>query len=213
MPRTKYTKPPGPLPAIEQVQRSEFRFRNSQWDKLRKLLPSKLQELPVPSDYIVAAANESHAPTRTLKTIADAVIHETEGAIRSHLTVRSLSSEHRMPTPANVRAAIRRLRKALEPFAREWVDTVTADLIPANLDDLLAVREQELMGLKAPSKLAMLCRLVGNVVKERISAYDETISEQDTARYVDAALACGGVKHPDFAKHRDRLASLIFPKD
>src|SRR5262249_27791874 len=159
--------------------------------------------------YIDAAANRAHAPKRTLKMIADAVIHETEGAISSHLAARSLSSEHRMPTPANVRAAIRHLRKALEPFARGWVDTVTADLIPDNFDDLLAVREQELIGLKASSKLAMLCQLIGNVVKKSISAYDETISDQDIARYVDAALACGGVKHPDFAKHRDRLASLI----
>src|SRR5262249_16002090 len=140
VPRAKYTKSPGPLPTIQQVQRSKFRFRDDQRRKLAKLLPRRLALLSTPSEYMQEAAKASYPPNWRLKTIADAVIYETERAISSHLTTELLPFD-KMPTVGKVRSAIRRLRKALEPFTRGWVDTQTADLIPQDLDTKLEVRE------------------------------------------------------------------------
>jgi hypothetical protein len=117
VPRAKYTKPPGPFPAIEQIQRSTFRFRNEQWRKLAKLLPCKLAGLGVPPD----AAEKLPAK---VKTIADWVIQITEDEINSHLTANPLISEASI-TPVSVRAAIRRLREALT-VNRSWADGWTA---------------------------------------------------------------------------------------
>ena len=96
MPRARYIKPPGRLPAIEQIQRSEFRFRKDQWHTLTNLL------LGIPPNEAVMLPNK-------VKTVADWVIQLTEEAINSHLTAGALISEERV-NPANVRAAIRRLR-------------------------------------------------------------------------------------------------------
>jgi hypothetical protein len=217
VPRAKYTKPPGPLPAIDRVQRSEFRFRHDQWRKLKKLLPSELDQLAVPSNYTDETERMPHRPSRKLKTIADAVVHHTEGAISSHLTVERLYPEYRMPTAANVRAAIWRLRTALKPFVYVWVDTETADLIPAGLDDALAARERELAKLRLPPAryraLGMLCQTIQDGVKEVVAMKHATISDHNIIRYVDFALTCAAIDHPDSAKHRDRLAALVFPKD
>ena len=210
MPRVEYTKPPGPLPTIEQVRRSRFRFRGDQWRQLAKLLPSKLTTAPVESAYIDEAAKSPHVPTRMLKTIADAVVYETEGAVNSHLSL----PDGRMPTVANVLAAIRRLRTALKLM--QSVDTDTANLIPEGLDEKLLAREQELARMRLPPypsrALAMLCQTISAIVQEFATAECETVSKQDIVRYVDVALTCAGIKHPDIAKHRDRLAALVFPK-
>ena len=215
MPRTKYTKPPGPLPPIEHIQRSKFRFRNDQRRKLTNFLPSKLSSLPVPSEYVDEALNAPHAPTRTLKTIADAVIHQTEVTINLHLTGRPLIAEGRI-NPANVRAAIRRLRKALEQFTRGWVDDETAEIVPENLDAALAAREQELASLRLPPArrraLALLCQTIRIYVANVVSAKGATISAQNVLKYIDFALTCAGIDHPAFAKHRHRLAALVFPE-
>jgi hypothetical protein len=216
VPRAKYAKPPGQLPAIEHVQRSKFRFRNSQWDRLRKLLPSKLEALSVPFDYI-DAAEASHPPKRPLKTIADVAIHETEGAINSHLTAQLLFSESgKMPTVAKVRAAIRRLRKALEPFTRGWVDIETADIVPSGLDAALAAREQELAKPLPPTHrrtLALLCQAIRAIVTELVCANSASMSEQNVIRYIEFALTCAHIDHPDFTKYPDRLAAIVFPKN
>src|SRR5262249_13330546 len=149
-------------------------------------------------------------------TIADAVVYETEGAIASHLTTVLLPSD-RTPKVANVRAAIRRLRKALEPFTRGWVDGETADIVPAALDAKLAARDQELTKLRSPSAqrraLAMLCQSIEVLVRQFASAKGERISKEDTLRYIDAALNFAQIEHPSLSKHRDRLAALVFPPD
>ena len=210
MPRAKYTKPPGPFPAIEQIQRSNFRFRADQRRRLNSLLPSKLSESPVPSDIRDEAAKMPHRPK--VQTIADVVLHDTEALINSYLTARRIATGRN--SPANVRAAIRQLREALKPFGRGWVDTETADIVPADLDNKLAAREQEIASTRFASvqreNLAILCQAIGEVV---ISANGGIVREQDIIQYIDAALTCARIKHPDFAKHRDRLAMLVFPKD
>jgi hypothetical protein len=216
VPRAKYTQPPGPLTAIEQIHRSTFRFRGDQWRKLVGLLPRELTRLPVPAGYIRKAAEAPHAPNRTLKTIADAVVYITEAAISSHLTAHRLPSD-KMPRKANTRAAIRRLRKALEPFTRGWVDEETADIVPADLDAKLAVRDQEIAKLRLPPLsrrlLQYLCQHISSKVDKIVCAKGAKINNHSLIRYIDFALTCAGIEHPNFPKHRDRLSALIFPQD
>ena len=207
MPRTKYTKPPGPLPAIEEVQRSHFRFRDNQWRELTKLLPCKLVGLGVPPDAA------STFPEK-VKTIADCVIQATEDEINSHLTAGPVFSEG-LFTPARVLAAIRKLREALKPFERGWVDDETADVVPAGLHAKLVAREQEIVRMRLPPlrqrALALLCQRIAVHVRQYASVNGEIISDQDLIGFVDAALNCAHINHPSLSKHRDRLASLIFP--
>jgi hypothetical protein len=190
VPRAKYIKPPGPLPSIGQVQRSRFRFREDQWRKLKKLLPERWASLPIPSAYIEKAATAQHPPKRTLKTVADVVIHETEGAISSYLTHNQLISEYGMPTPARVRAAIRCLRQALKPFVREWVDTETAVLIPIGLDDALAAREQEIAGQRLTPRraLALLCQAICKMLASACDLLDRIASIPGLS---EPSLHCG----------------------
>jgi hypothetical protein len=209
VPRTKYTKPPGPLPAIEQIQRSNFRFRHSQWRELTKLLPSKLADLGVPPDAVASLPKK-------VKTMADWVVQETENAINSYLTTSPLSSTSPI-NRANVRAAIRGLRKALKLFVLGWVDSETTDLIPGDLDTKLAARDEEIARMRLPSAqqraLAKLCQFIEVFVRQFVSANGERISEEDTLRYVDASVTFARIKHPSITKHRDRLAALVFPKN
>jgi hypothetical protein len=209
VPRAKYTKPPGPLPAIEQIPSSTFRFRSDQWRKLTKLLPCKLAGLAVPPD-------DAAKRPKKIKTIADCVIQETEDAITSYLTGNPLISEAPI-NPANVRAAIRQLRKALKPFALGWVDNETSDIVPTDLDAKLATLDQEIAKLRLPPKqrraLTMLCQYIEVYVRQGSAANDQIISEQDMLRYIDAALNFAHIKHPNITKHRDRLAALVFPKN
>jgi hypothetical protein len=150
-----------------------------------------------------------------VKTIADLVIQGTEDAINVHLTTKPLISEAPM-NPANVRAAIRRLRDALKPFVGGRVDIETANIVPADLNDKLAAREQEIAKLRLPPEqqrhFAMLCELIGQAVQKQASRVGETVSKQEAVCYVDAALKFARIKHPNITKHRDRLAALVFPK-
>ena len=151
-----------------------------------------------------------------MKTIADLVIQMTEEAISSYLTVRPLIAEGRI-NPVNNRAAIQRLSEALKPFTRGCVDDETADLIPTSLEPALTSREQELATLRIPSAprraLMLLCQTIRIIVTNFASANDATMGDRDVLAYVDFALACAAIKHPDLAKHPDRLAALIFQKD
>jgi hypothetical protein len=211
VPRAKYTKPPVRLPAIEQIQRSNFRFRNKQWLQLTKLLPDKFAHSEIPPD---AAAAANLPPN--VKTLADGAIQATEDVINSYMSASVLISKA-PTTPTNVRAAIRLLRKALKPFMHGAVDSKTADIVPADLDAKLASRDQQLAGLRLPPEqrriLVYSCELIAQTIRGGTSKTGETVSKQDVLRYVDKALTFAGIKHPSFAKHRKRLAALVFPTD
>jgi hypothetical protein len=215
VPRAKYTKPSGPFPRFDQIKRVDFRFSAAQWRKLTKLLPSRLQELTAPSGPFEMLTR--HSPQRELKTISDVVIHEAEGAIASFKTAESLTNPENVATPARVRAAIRRLRKALEPFICGWVDVETANIVPDGLDDALARRGQELEDVRQAGgergNLSFACVSMKGAVKTWASCNQVDISDLDVLRYIDEALSFGRIKHPDFLKHRDRLAALVFAKD
>lgn len=217
MPRSKYIKPPGPLPDKAKIKRRTFQFKNNQRRELTSLLPARLTELGIPRDAAERQWGDLSAtalPER-VKTIADFLIEVTEHHINSHLTVAPLIKENRM-NAANVRAAIRRLRTALKPFVNGWVDPETADIVPANLDARLAGREQEIAKLRLPSQkqrtLAMLCQQIEIFARQWAGANGETLNEQAMLRYVDSALNFAGFKHPDISRHRDRLAALVFPR-
>jgi hypothetical protein len=151
-----------------------------------------------------------------VKTIADWIIQATEDAINAHLTVSPLTLEAPL-NPANSRAAIRRLRYALQPFVRGSVDNETADIVPRDLDDKLAVREQQLATLHLPPArqraLALLCQHIEIYVRQFSSANKQTVSQDNMLRYVDAALNFAGINHPNIAKHCDRLTRLVYPKE
>ena len=209
MPRAKYIKPPGPFPSIENIQRCKFQFRTDQWRKLTKLLPSKLAGLGAPPDA------STNLPEK-VKTIADWIILLTEHAINSHKTTASLNSKSRI-NPAKVRSAIRRLREALIPFVRGWVDSETADIVPADLDARLAARDQEVAEMRLASArqraFALLCQHIEIHVRQFASANGETVSDRDMLRYIDAALNFASISLPNITKHRDRFAAFVFPKD
>jgi hypothetical protein len=195
------------LPAIEHIKRSDFRFRIDQRRKLAKLLPSRLADLSVPP------ADRANLPG-TVQTIADLAIQGTEDVINSYITTSDLISKDAM-NPANVRAALSRLRAALKPFVAGWVDTETAGIIPVDLDEKLAAREEEIASLRlSPEQqrnLAFACQLIGIAVKRAISTSGEA-GEYDILPFIDAALSFAHVTHPDLKKHRDRLAALVFPE-
>jgi len=189
VPRAKYTKPPE-FPAIENIPRAAFRFRHDQWRQLSNLLPPKFAALSVPPDAATTWPNK-------VKTIADWVVQATEDAINSHLTTSPLISERPM-NPANVRAAIRKLREAVRTFAHGWVDSETADLVPPDLDSKLAARDQEVANLRLPPAqrraLEMLCQHIAVYVRKVASANDEEVSKQEMLRYIDAALNLARIK-------------------
>jgi hypothetical protein len=210
VPRAKYARLPGPFPASEQIQRSKFRFRNNQRQKLIELLPSKLARLRVPP-------NHANGLPIKCKTIAEMMVWMTEQAVGSYLTGQAVLTQ-RPANPINNLVAIRRLRKALEPFVRGAVDDDTAGITSwADLDAKLAVREKEIAKLKiAPTKrraLAMLCQWIEVVVRQFASANGQTLSQQEMLSYIDSTLKFARVEHPDITKHRARLAALVFPKE
>jgi hypothetical protein len=205
LPRAKFTKPPGPLPAIEKIQRSTFRFGSDQWRQLSKLLPPKLASLGIPSDYA------ERVPEK-VKTLSDLVIQATQEAINSYLTANPIITADPM-NAANVRAAIRQLREALKPFVRGSVDDETAEIIPADLDGKLEARDQEIASQSLPPAerrtLRMLCQQIEVWVRNVASANGETTHERDILRYLDAALNIAKIKHPNVSKYPDRLAKLV----
>jgi hypothetical protein len=211
VPRAKYTKPPELLPAIEQIQGSNFRFRKEQWRHLTKLLPDKFAHSEIPPDD----AAEANLPSN-VKTVADGAIQATEDVINSYLSANALISK--APTTLNnVRVAIRQLREALKPFLHGAVDSETADIVPADLDTKLASRDEQLAKLRLPPErrriLVYSCELITRTIRGGASKTGETVGEQDILRYVDKALTFARISHPSYAKHRKRLAALVFPKD
>jgi hypothetical protein len=212
VPRAKHRKPPGPFPPFQQIRRSEFRFRGDQRHELSKLLPCKLAELQIsPEDAIKEKFPQN------VKTIADWVMHQTEEEINSYLTGSPIISGKPINAADN-RTAITQLRIALKPFVRGWVDDETADIIDwISLDAKLAERDAEIAQLRLrPSKqriLGMLCQRIEVRVRLFADANGETVSEQNMLRYVDTALSFARIKHPSLAKHRTRLAALVFPSD
>jgi len=109
VPRSKYTKVPGPLRPVEQIRLSTFQFHNIARRELIGLLPPQLHQLGVPEEIKRAAAKSRGAPK--LKTIAELIFVDTEKLIRDYLTEKRFGGS--TPTnPANVVAAIQKASKS-----------------------------------------------------------------------------------------------------
>jgi hypothetical protein len=213
VPRSKYTKAPGPLPPIERIARDAFRFEDQERRELVALLPLRLQRLGVPESFKQETAKLAGTPQ--LETLAELVVTLTEEGIRSYLTVCPLIGDARV-NPANVKAAIRKLRTALKPFVAGGVDDETATIIPDNLDRRLAERERELEEMRLPSAkrrhLGFLCQHIGGLLKEFASANKVALEERDAIRYVVTALDYAGIEHSYSTENPSRFAALVFPK-
>jgi hypothetical protein len=209
MPRSKYTLVPGPLPPAERIQRKAFRFDRKTRRKLALLLPLQLQQLSNP---------EAHkaAPSQRFNTLADLLVGHTEDEIANHLTVMRLAGKANI-NPANVRAAIRKLRVALKPFTLGWVDPDTAAIIPDDLDKRLADRARTLEEIRLPPTerrlLGILCQRIGAYLKQYASVNGVEIEERHAVRYIATALDYAGIEHSYSSENPSRFIKLVFPKD
>jgi hypothetical protein len=207
VPRSKYTKTPGPLPSSERIARETFRFDDKAQRKLVAILPRRFRQLP--------PKNLKAKLPGALETVADLVVAFTEEQIQSYLTSCSV----RVRTPANlanIKAAIRKLRAALKPFVSGWVDEETATIIPDDLDKRLAERGRELAGKHLPPFkrriLGLLCQTIGAFLKGCASDYQVAFEERDAIRYVATALDYAGIEHSYSTENPSRFAALVFPK-
>ena len=213
MPRSKYTKTPGPLPPIERISREAFRFDDESRRELICLLPLELQQLPVPENIEQEVPELPGASQH--ETLAKLIVAWTEHQIQSYLTTRRLGIG-RSANPANVAAAIRKLRAALKPFVEGWVDYETAEIISDDLDERLAHRERELAGKRVPSlerrNFVLMCQLIGAFLRQFALANKVAFEERDGARYVAAALDCAGIEHSYSTENPSRFVALVFPQ-
>jgi hypothetical protein len=176
------------------------------------LLPDRLQQIPVP-EPIKQKALELHA--QQPKTLADLILLDTEKLISDHLTSKKAIGSKPI-SPAQVRTAIHKLRVVLKPFVAGWVDDVTAELIPEDLDERLASRELALDGRRIlPSKqlLDYLCQQIGALLTQIATEFELLFEEREKLKYVVAALDHAGIENSFSGGNPARFASRVFPKD
>lgn len=209
MPRSKYTKAPGP-PPIARIARDAFRFDDDEQRDLVALLPLRFKQLGVPESFKVESFGAAQ-----FETMAELIVAYTQEQIQCYLAMNA--AEGGAPTnPANVGAAIRNLRAALRPFVAGWVDSETATIISDDLDRRLAERERELAGMRLPPikrrKLGLLCQSIGVFLKACELENQVTFEERDAIRYVAMALDRAGIEHSYSTENPSRFAALVFPK-
>ena len=210
MPRSKA---PGPFPPIERISRRKvFQFDPVARREFLGLLPDRLRQIPV-TEPIKQKALELHAQQPT--TLADLILLDTEKLISDHLKSENAIGSKPI-SPAKVRTAIHKLRVALKPFVAGWVDDVTAELIPADLDERLASRELALDGKRIlPSKqlLDYLCQQIGALLTQIATEFELLFEEREKLKYVVAALDHAGIENSFSGGNPARFASRVFPKD
>ena len=178
--------------------------------KLIGLLPRRLHQLDVPEEV---AAELVGGPK--LSTIAVLIVVYTEELIKAYLTEKGLSD--RTPAnPANVKAAIRKFRKALEPLDKGWVDDETASIIPDDLAERLARREREIEKLRLTfyqrRRLDLLCEHIGVGLTRIASANQVTFEISGMIEFITTALDYAGIEHSYSAQNPSRFAARVFPK-
>jgi len=213
LPRSKYTKGPGPFLPIEHVVFDVFHFHEIARKELRGLLPLQFQEIDVSEEIKQIASKLPGTPKP--KTLAELTIMDTENLISSYRTANNAIGSKAI-TSAQVRTAIRKLREALKPFVEGWVDYVTAELIPADLDKRLASRELALAGKRIlPSKQLLydLCQQIGALLTQIATKFEVIFEEREKLSYVVAALDHAGIENSFSKENPARFASRVFPKD
>ena len=214
MPRSKYTKVPGRFPPIEQIALNDFEFDDIARRELIGLLPLELRQLDLPDNIKQLGAELPGAPK--LKTLAELIIVDTENLIKTYLRVESVVGDCTPSNPANVGAAIRKLRKALEPFVSGSVDEETASIVPDDLDERLARRERDVAKLRlAPyerRRLDVLCQSIGVVLTGVALTCQVTFEIPDKVKFVVTALDYAGIEHSFSKENPSRFAARVFPK-
>ena len=209
MPRSKA---PGPFPPIERISRHKvFQFDPVARREFLDLLPDRLRQIPV-TEPIKQQTLELHAQQPT--TLADLILLDTGKLISDHLKSENAIGSKPI-SPAKVRTAIHKLRAALKPFVAGWVDDVTAELIPADLDERLASRELALEGRRIlPSKqlLYYLCQQIGALLTQIATKFEVIFEEPDKLKYVVAALDHAGIENSFSKENPARFATRVFPK-
>jgi hypothetical protein len=213
VPRSKYTKVPGLSRPLKQITLRAFQFDNIARRELIGLLPLHFHRLGVPADIKQDAAESYGAPK--LETMADLIVAYTEKLIEAYLTEVGLGD--RTPTnPANVKAAMRKLRIALEPFVRGGIDEQTSSIISDGLDERLADREHEVGKLRlAPNERRrrdLLCQHIGVVMTMLASANQVTFETPKMLEFIATALDHAGIKHSYSKENPSRFATRVFPK-
>jgi hypothetical protein len=191
LPRSKYTKGPGPFLPIDRFVSDVFRFDETARRELKGLLPVEFQQADIPEEIKQLASKLPGTPKP--KTLAELIILDTENLISSYPKAKNVIGS-RPITPAQVRAAIRKLREALKPFVEGWVDHETAALIPEELDKRLASRELALQDMHiAPDKQGIdyLSQEIGNLLNRNTA---ELLARLAARRAVEAELRAEGLR-------------------
>ena len=208
MPRSKA---PGPFPRIDRIV-FDFRFDEIARRELKGLLPLEFQQADIPEEIKQLASKLPGTPKP--KTIAELIILDTENLISSYRKAKNVIGSKPI-TPAQVRAAIRKLRDALKPFVEEWVDNETAALIPKELDKRLASRELALQNRHiAPGKQGIdsLGEVIGNLLNRHATEFKVMFQERDKIKYIVMALDHAGIEHSFSKENPSRFAARVFPK-
>jgi hypothetical protein len=212
VPRSKYTKGPGPFLPLDRVVSDVFRFDETARRELIVRLPLQFRQTDLPEEIKQLASKLPGTPKP--KTIAELIILDTENLISSYRKAKNVIGS-RAITPAQVRAAIRKLREALKPFVEEWVDDETAALIPEGLDKRLASRELALQDRHiAPLKQGIdsLCEVIGNLLNRHATEFQVIFRDREKIQYIVTALDHAGIEHSYSKENPSRFAARVFPK-
>jgi hypothetical protein len=208
MPRTKYAKPPAPMPPLERIKQIKFRFNEKDRQELLTMLPPRLHKFRIPGD------------PRADRSGADQVVGACEEAIQSYRTAEGLPPLNR----ANIVAAIRKLRHALAPFVTGSMDAGTVDVFLGaflgtsgtfdaemaaitlrRVDEILADRARELMDTNMPPAATRARQLLISTLGAVLRTCTADMSHREKALFLARVLDVAGIKHDDPEAHADRL--------
>jgi hypothetical protein len=198
---------------MQQIEAVRFRFDDPDRQELMPMLPAKLHEFRHRDDPDVG------------RNGAEMLIQACEEAIGSYRTVERLTERFGALNRANCGAAIRKLRRALEPFVTGAMDPDTVDVLLGaflgtsgmfetqaamitlrRVDAMLADRERELSGMAiTPWRVRERQRLRG-VLSDMLQgncAVDMTRAEM--ARFLARVLDAADIPHDEPEEHSGRL--------
>ena len=218
MPRTEREPTPGPFTPADRVARVDFRFdRDTRRDLARRLrLESPLLERPC------AGIDPAHAATLTAAglpipgTAGEWIIAALEEQVRLLLSAQAADRRAVDGNPASYRAAIRKLREAVRPFAAGWVDPETCGIADwAAIEAALERREAALADIKRPApaarrEVAMAAAMMASGAKWAALRGGVLLSGETVLWLVHDALKAGGIEVPHPLDRPDRLRGVVF---
>jgi hypothetical protein len=198
---------------MEQIEWVRFRFHDRVRQELAGILPARLREFSHRDDPLVGRSG------------AEMLVAACEQAIGSYRTYERLAERFGVLNRANCVAAIRKLRRALAPFATGAMDPGTVDVLLGaflgtsgvfeaqaavttlrRVDVLLADRERELSGMAITPWRVRERQRLRDVLSDMLQgncSVDMTRAEM--ARFEARVLDEAGIPHDDPEAHADRL--------